>query len=337
MKSNNVSENTSKKSKMLPDDTDAIQKTISAEGLLKNVPDVATVKNEVAERFGGEVCNINVSDLHDFPNHPYHIQEDQSFEALKSSIRLNGILTPLLVRPMHDNIGFEIISGHRRKTASLALGLTKIPALVCKLDDNSAIVAMVDSNQQRDNLLPSEKAWAYKMKLDALKKQGKRSDLTSCQVGTKSRSDSEIAQGYTDSARSIHRYICLTNLTPEIMQLVDKHKIALNTGVELSYLPKNEQMLLYNSTLKSGRIPSMAQAACLKEISQSTGLTKDDISSVIINDKKKQRPQTNLLSRLYTFFPDTYTDKDILEKLIEMLEGQQAKQKTPETADDPGK
>lgn len=320
MKNTSVTKKASTENFPAPTSTKASETASSSKCGSEKVTETDTVQTAVQEKRSDEVHRIDISMLHDFPNHPFHVQNDPSFEALINSISLNGVLTPLLVRSMHNDEGYEIISGHRRKTAAMALGITELPALICKLDDNSAVIAMVDSNQQRDNLLPSEKAWAYKMKLDALKKQGRRSDLTSCQVGAKSRSDVELAKGYTDSARSIHRFICLTKLIPEILRMVDDHRIPMNTGVELSYLPNSEQTLLYNCMLKNDRIPSMSQAACLKEISQSGGLSKGDIISVMSNAKGKKISSSDLIGRLRSYFPDVSSDVDVIDQVIKLLE-----------------
>ncbi len=295
-------------------ETDTVIKTKTNKKIQTNIPTIEITEVVASSE---QISIIPITELKDFSNHPYHVVRNAAFEELKNSIRVSGILTPILVRPSMDNSLYEIISGHRRKAAAEALNLKTVPAIIRELDDDSAIVIMVDSNQQRENLLPSEKAWAYKMKLDALKRQGKRNDLTSCQVGTRSRSDAEIAQNAADSSRSIHRYICLTNLITPILKLVDDRVLAINTAVELSYLLEEDQLLLHDLLLKENTMPSMAQAARLKEISRSGGLTQPEIQAVMTNHKGESRASNNdMFNRLRPYFPDATSADDMIKQII---------------------
>lgn len=226
-----------------------------------------------------EVVSIPMAELHPFRDHPFSVREDQAMNEAVESIKEYGVLTPAIVRPRLDKGGYEIISGHRRKRACELAGLTAMPAIVRDLDDNMATIMMVDSNLQREDILPSERAQAYKMKLDALKRQGSRTDLTSPQVAAKFRSDDEVAKGEKISGDTVRRYIRLTELIPPLLQMVDQKKIAFTPAVELSYLKPEEQSLLIETIESEQATPSLSQAQRMKRISQAGGLNEDSMLS----------------------------------------------------------
>lgn len=223
-----------------------------------------------------EIKSIRISELKDFKNHPFHVQQDMELCALMKSIEDEGVIVPLLVRPNPDGEGYEVIAGHRRKAAALWAGLTEVPVVIRELDDDQAIVAMVDSNLQRENLKPSEKAYAYRMKLEAMNRQGRKTDITSAQVGPKlERSNELLAKQVGESVAQIKRYIRLTHLIPKILQMVDEEKIAFTIAVELSYLKVEEQYELHAVMDIEQCTPSLSQANRMKRISQSGGLDMD--------------------------------------------------------------
>ena len=263
-----------------------------------------------------QVQEIRITELHPFRNHPFHVKDDESMQALCDSIREYGVLSPLLARPTGE--GYEIVSGHRRRSAALKLGLEKLPVLVREMTDDEAIILMVDSNIQRENLLPSEKAFAYKMKLEAIKHQGK---ATSCQLGTKSRSDEQIALNSDESARTIQRYIRLTNLAKPILDLVDEGRIALSPGVELSYLTKLEQAELWDIMQSEDCTPSLSQAVRLKKLSQSGQLDPEKILEIMSEEKANQKERVRIeVSQIRKYFPKSYTAHQMEEKILQMLE-----------------
>ena len=204
---------------------------------LASIDDLFTIEERRADGLREKVIDIPLSDLYPFKKHPFQVNDNEKLRDLAKSILENGRVTPSIARPRKEG-GYELIAGHRRKAACKIAGIDTMPVLVREMDDDTAILVMVDSNMQRENLLPSEKAWSYKMKMEAIKRQGKRSDLTSCQVDTKWRSDDELVENANESARTIQRYIRLTNLIPELLEMVDEKHIAFNHGVEISYLPK---------------------------------------------------------------------------------------------------
>ena len=214
-----------------------------------------------------KVDTVVIDDLHPFKHHPFKVLDNEEMNQMVESVQQFGILNPLIVRP-DENGTYEIVSGHRRARAAELAGLTTVPAIVRQLDDDAAIILMVDSNLARENILPSEKAWSYKLKLDAMKRQGERTDLTSCQLGAKSRSDEQIAQENGDSARQIQRYIRLTNLIPELLDMVDAKQISFNPAVELSYLKPFEQTQFISAMEYGGAPPTLSQAQRIKKLSQ---------------------------------------------------------------------
>ena len=235
-----------------------------------------------------KVVTLNPADISDFPSHPFKVKQDEAMAEMVDSVKRYGVLVPALVRPK-ANGGYEMVAGHRRKCAATLAGITEMPCIVRNLTDDEATIIMVDSNLQRETILPSEKAFAYKMKLEAIKRQGQRSDLTSRPVDTKSRSDEQLAKDSPDSARQIQRYIRLTELIPPVLDMVDSGKIAFRPAVELSYLSKEQQQSLYDTMECEDCTPSLAQAIKMKEFSRDGKLTEEVILSIMQEEKPNQR------------------------------------------------
>lgn len=250
--------------------------------------------------------NIPIEKLRPFENHPYKVQDNEEMDALAESIKAHGVVSPIIVRPLENTKDeYEIISGHRRVMASRKAGITEIPALIVSLDRDAAAIVLVDSNLHREHILPSEKAFAYKMKAEALAHQGWRSDLTSCQVGAKLRTDEQIAADANDSARQIQRYIRLTNLIPEILQYVDEGRISFTPAVELSYLNEQEQYDLLEQMELNDCTPSLSQACRFKKISQEEGLTPEVIATVMSEEKANQREMFKVpMERIRQYVPN---------------------------------
>ncbi len=254
---------------------------------LPKLDDLFTTEEERDNAKLEKVVDINLSDIDDFPNHPFKVIDNEEMEQMKDSIIESGVLVPALVRPK-SNGKYEMISGHRRKFASQLANKETMPCIVRNLTDDEAIIIMVDSNMQREKILPSEKAFAYKMKLEALNHQGKRNDLTSCQLGTKLRSDNFLADASEDSARQIQRYIRLTELIPELLEMVDNGKIALSPAVELSFLSKDEQYNVLDSIESNDCTPSHSQAIKMKNLSKNGELTEALIEKTLSEAKPNQ-------------------------------------------------
>ena len=250
--------------------------------------------------------NIAIEKLFPFEGHPFKVQDNEEMNALIESIQEQGILSPLIVRPKENTADeYEIISGHRRVMASRKAGITEVPALVVSLDRNAAAIVLVDSNLHREHILPSEKAFAYKMKAEALEHQGWKSDLTSCQVGTKLRTDEQIAADANDSARQVQRYIRLTNLIPEILQYVDEGRISFTPAVELSYLNEQEQYDLLEQMELNDCTPSLSQACRFKKMSQEDGLTPESIAEIMSEEKANQREMFKVpMERIRQYVPN---------------------------------
>ena len=267
-----------------------------------------------------EITSIRISELKDFKNHPFHVQQDMELCALMKSIEDEGVLVPLLIRPNPDGEGYEVIAGHRRKAAALWAGLTEVPVVIRELDDNQAIVAMVDSNLQRENLKPSEKAYAYRMKLEAMNRQGRKTDITSAQVGPKpERSNELLAKQVGESVAQIKRYIRLTYLIPKILQMVDEEKMAFTIAVELSYLTEEEQYELHAVMDLEQCTPSLSQANKMKRMSQAGTLDMDEMYSILEQEKPNQREQIKIRAdTLADYFPKDFTPRQKVE-LIESL------------------
>lgn len=265
-----------------------------------------------------QVRSIPIQELTGFRNHPFQVKDNEELQALCDSIREYGVLSPLLARPMEH--GYEIVSGHRRRAAALKLGLETLPVLVREMTDDEATILMVDSNIQRENLLPSEKAFAYKMKMDALKHQGHRSDLTLDQVGPKLTAK-EIGQSNNDSQTQVKRYIRLTYLAKPILDLVDQGRIAFSPGVELSYLTKVEQAELWDIMESEDCTPSLSQAVRLKKLSQKAELTPEAIFDIMSEEKANQKERVRIeVSQLRKYFPKGWTAHQMEEQILKILE-----------------
>ena len=275
-----------------------------------------------------QVQQIKLGELRPFRNHPFHVKDDESLQALCDSIQEYGVLSPLLARPTGE--GYEIVSGHRRRSAALKLGLKQLPVLVREMSDDEAIILMVDSNIQRENLLPSEKAFAYRMKLEAMKHQGKS---TSCQVGTKLRSDEQIALNSDESARNIQRYIRLTYLAKPILDLVDEGRISFSPGVELSYLSKMEQAELWDIMQSEDCTPSLSQVVRLKKLSMKGELNPERIYEIMSEEKANQKERVRIVvNQIRKYFPKDYTAHQMEEKILQMLEANYKKRQRSQDA-----
>ena len=275
-----------------------------------------------------------LSDLHPFEGHPFKVLDDELMEQTVESIRQIGVVSPLIVRPDPEG-GFEILSGHRRLHAAQPAGLETVPVIVKEMDDDAAIIFMVDSNLQRENILPSERAFSYKMKLEAMKHQGERGDLTSGQVGQKSVgtvSRDIVAEQAGDSSRNVQRFIRLTNLIPEILDMVDEKKIAFNPAVELSYLKTSEQKEFLEAMDYAQASPSLSQAQRLKKLSQEGGCTLDAMCEVMNEIKKDELDHVTIKNEvLRKYFPKSYTPKQMQDTIIRLLEKwQRSKQRDME-------
>ena len=267
-----------------------------------------------------QLTELRVEELRSFRGHPFQVKDDEAMDALCESIALYGVLSPLLARPVGE--GYEIISGHRRRAAALRLGLDKLPVLVRDMTDDEAVILMVDSNIQRENLLPSEKAFAYKMKLEAMKHQGYRTDLTSDQLGPKLAAK-EIADQNNESQSQVKRYIRLTNLAKPLLDMVDEQKIALSPAVELSYLTKQEQAELWDLMQSEYCTPSLSQAVRMKKLSQKEELTPEAIFNIMSEEKANQRERVRIdVSAIRKYFPRSYTARQMEETILKLLEAQ---------------
>ncbi len=264
---------------------------------------------------------LKTADLYPFPDNPFHVVEDEMLSELAESIKEFGIVTPIITRPKEDGDGYEIIAGQRRVRASELAGINTVPAFVLPLDRDRAIITLVDSNLQRENILPSERAFAYKMKSEAMKRQGFRTDLTSSQVGTKLRTDDKVAQGFGVGRMTVQRFIRLTELIPPILQMVDEGKIALTPAVELSFLKKSEQENLFATMESEEATPSLSQAQRMKTLSQSGRLDMDTIFAIMTEEKGNQKETVKIgMERLKKYFPKGTTPKQMEDTIIKLLE-----------------
>lgn len=287
---------------------------------LPKLDDLFTTEEERTNANLEKVIDIKLSDIDDFPDHPFKVIENDDMYNMRDSIIENGVLVPALVRPK-SNGRYEMVSGHRRKFASQLADKETIPCIVRNLSDDEAVIIMVDSNLQREEILPSEKAFAYKMKLEALNHQGKRSDLTSCQVGTKLRSDLILAESVEDSARQIQRYIRLTELIPELLDLVDEKQIALSPAVELSFLTDEQQYAVLDCIECNVATPSHAQAIRLKKMSQEGTLTTDEIEDILSEEKPNQIPKIKFnATRIRNVLPKNIEEKKIEDFVVSAIE-----------------
>ena len=264
---------------------------------------------------------LKTKDLYPFPDNSFHVAEDETLSELAESIKEFGIVTPIITRPKEDGDGYEVIAGQRRVRASELAGINTVPAFVLPLDRDRAIITLVDSNLQRENILPSERAFAYKMKSEAMKRQGFRTDLTSSQVVTKLRTDDKVAQGFGVGRMTVQRFIRLTELIPPILQMVDEGKIALTPAVELSFLKKDEQENLFATMESEEATPSLSQAQRMKQLSQSGRLDMDTIFAIMTEEKGNQKETLKInTSKLKKYFPKNTTPKQMEETIIKLLE-----------------
>lgn len=260
---------------------------------LASLDDLFSTQEQRDEGSKEKVVNLPISDISEFPSHPFHVKMDNEMERLVDSIKQNGVLIPALVRPK-DSGGYEMISGHRRKFASDLAGQAELPCIVRNLTDDEATIIMVDSNLQRENLLPSEKGFAYKMKLEAMNRQGQRTDLTSCQVGTKLVSAEALGKDSNDSARQVYRYIRLTYLIPELLQRVDDGKMAMTPAVEISYIPQELQHEMLDVMEQEDCSPSHAQTKKMRKLLESGNLSRDSMVSIMQEEKPNQKEKITL-------------------------------------------
>lgn len=267
-----------------------------------------------------KVVTLNPADISDFPNHPFKVKQDEAMAEMVDSVKLYGVLAPALVRPKADG-GYEMVAGHRRKCAATLAGITEMPCIVRNLTDDEATIIMVDSNLQRETILPSEKAFAYKMKLEAMKRQGQRSDLTSSPLVSKSRSNEELGQKNGDSREQVRRFIRLTELIPSVLDMVDSGKIAFRPAVELSYLSKEQQQSLYDTMECEDCTPSLAQAIKMKEFSRDGKLTEEVILSIMQEEKPNQREQFKMpKERISKYFAPGTPAQKIEDTIVKALE-----------------
>ena len=277
-------------------------------------------------RIDNKLCKpiaISIEKLHPFKDHPYQVMDDDEMEALTESIHTEGILSPLIVRPLEDTEEYEVISGHRRLHAAQKAGLSKVPALVYEISREEAAIMLVDSNLHREHILPSEKAFAYRLKADALNHRGERTDLTSGQLGPRLRSDEMIAEESGESRKQVQRYIRLTHLIPELLQLVDDGKIALTPAVELSYLPEKAQTYLLEEIRRNDCTPSLSQAVRLKKEYQAKALTVPKLRSIMGEEKANQKERIRIpMERIRKFFPKSYTTAQMEDEIVRLCEAQ---------------
>ena len=288
---------------------------------LKSVDDLFATEEIREDAQREKVQNIPLGELHPFKNHPFKVKDDAAMQDTVDSVHEYGVLVPAIARPDPSG-GYELIAGHRRHHASELAGKETMPVIIRDLDDDAATIIMVDSNLQREELLPSERAFAYKMKLEALKHQGARTDLTSVQLGQKLSSRDQVAKVAGESAIQIQRFIRLTELIPELLDMVDEHKIALNPAVELSHLKKEEQTLLLEAMDSEQATPSLSQAQRLKKFSQQKMLSLDVMRAVMSEEKKTDLDRVTLKNEtLRKYFPKSYTPKQMEDTIIKLLEG----------------
>ena len=293
---------------------------------LKGLDDLFSTEENRQEEQREQVQQIPIDELHTFTNHPFKVLDDEAMTRTVESIAQYGVLAPLIARPRPEG-GYEIISGHRRQYAAKLAGLDTLPVIVRQMSDDAAVILMVDSNLQREHILPSERAFAYKMKLKALKNQGARSDLTSCQVGTKFRADESLAEDSGESARNVQRFIRLTNLIPELLDMVDEKKISFNPAVELSYLDESQQRAFLEAMDGTQNAPSVSQAQQLKKMAQCGEFTYEKAFDILGQEKKSEQDTVTIKNDiLRKYFPRSYTPRQMEEKIIQLLDAWQKKQ-----------
>ena len=305
---------------------------------LKGLDDLFSTEENRQEEQREQVQQIPIDALHPFTNHPFKVLDDEAMTRTVESIAQYGVLAPLIARPRPDGDGYEIISGHRRQYAAKLAGLDTLPVIVRQMSDDAAVILMVDSNLQREHILPSERAFAYKMKLDAIKNQGARSDLTSSQVGTKLRADEKVAKDSGESRNQVQRFVRLTNLVPELLAMVDEKKISFNPAVELSYLDEKQQQDFLEAMDASQNAPSLSQAIRIKKLAQQGEFDYDAVYNIMNEEKKNELDTVTIKNEtLRKYFPRSYTPRQMESIIIKLLDQwqlkkQQAKQKKQEEA-----
>ena len=301
---------------------------IDSENLaLKGLDDLFSTEENRQEEQREQVQQIPIDALHPFTNHPFKVLDDEAMTRTVESIAQYGVLAPLIARPRPDGDGYEIISGHRRQYAAKLAGLDTLPVIVRQMSDDAAVILMVDSNLQREHILPSERAFAYKMKLDAIKNQGARLDLTSSQVGMKLQALDIVGQEAGDSRNQVHRFIRLTNLIPELLDMVDEKKIAFNPAVELSYLDESQQRDFLEAMNDTQNAPSLSQAQRLKRLAQE-GHFSYDVAFAVMGEEKKDELDKVVIKNdtLRKYFPRSFTPKQMEDTIIKLLDQWQRKQ-----------
>ena len=293
---------------------------------LKGADDIFSTEENRQEEQREQVQQIPIDELHPFTNHPFKVLDDETMTRTVESIAQYGVLAPLIARPRPDSDGYEIISGHRRQYAAKLAGLDTLPVIVRQMSDDAAVILMVDSNLQREHILPSERAFAYKMKLDAIKNQGARSDLTSTQVAQKL-SIEKVGDDAGVSKDTIRRFIRLTNLIPELLDMVDEKKISFNPAVELSYLDESQQREFLEAMDGTQNAPSVSQAQQLKKMAQCGEFTYEKAFDILGQEKKSEQDTVTIKNEtLRKYFPRSYTPKQMEEKIIQLLDAWQKKQ-----------
>ena len=299
----------------------------SGNSALKGLDDLFSTEEKRQEEQREQVQQIPIDALHPFTNHPFKVLDDEAMTRTVESIAQYGVLAPLIARPRPDGDGYEIISGHRRQYAAKLAGLDTLPVIVRQMSDDAAVILMVDSNLQREHILPSERALAYKMKLEAIKNQGARSDLTSPQVAAKFRSDDAVAKDQGISGDTVRRYIRLTNLIPELLDMVDEKKISFNPAVELSYLDESQQRDFLEAMNDTQNAPSLSQAQQLKKMAQQGEFSYEKAFDVMGQEKRSEKDTVTIKNEtLRKYFPRSYTPKQMEEKIIQLLDAWQKKQ-----------
>ena len=294
---------------------------------LKGADDIFSTEESRQEQQREQVQQIPIGELFPFKNHPFKVLDDEAMTRTVESIAQYGVLAPLIARPRPDGDGYEIISGHRRQYAAKLAGLDTLPVIVRQMSDDAAVILMVDSNLQREHILPSERAFAYKMKLDAIKNQGARSDLTSAQVGRKLEAADIVGQEAGDSRNQVRRFIRLTNLIPELLDMVDEKKISFNPAVELSYLDESQQRAFLEAMDGTQNAPSVSQAQQLKKMAQCGEFTYEKAFDILGQEKKSEQDTVTIKNDiLRKYFPRSYTPRQMEEKIIQLLDAWQKKQ-----------
>lgn len=302
----------------------------SVNASLSNYDDIFSTEESRQEEQREQVQQIPIGELFPFKNHPFKVLDDDSMSDTVESVKQYGVLSPLIARPRPKG-GYEIISGHRRQHAAELAGLETLPVIVREMSDDAAVILMVDSNLQREHILPSERAFAYKMKLDAIKNQGARSDLTSPQVASKFRSDDEVAKGQGISGDTVRRFIRLTNLIPELLDMVDNKTVSFNPAVELSYLSPEQQQEVIRAMDDTQNFPSVSQAKRIKKLAQDGTFTTETVVAIMGEEKKSELDTVTIKNdTLKKYFPRSYTPKQMEDTIIKLLEQWQKKRQRSE-------